>query len=104
MICSFADITGNGSGTIANQMAGFFAVKANNAMTGIGEMAARFSLSNIMKLNKCSAKAHIARNGRFQANTIVTAPILNVFPSRVAKETPSVGDNCTVICEALHYC
>ena len=49
MICSFADITGNGSGTIANQMAGFFAVKANNAMTGIGEMAARFSLSNIMK-------------------------------------------------------
>ena len=40
MICSFADITGNGSGTIANQMAGFFAVKANNAMTGIGEMEA----------------------------------------------------------------
>ena len=109
MSCGFANITGDGSGTIASQMAGFFAVKTNDGMTGVGKMrsrmtkAARFRLSNITKLNKFFSKAHIAGDGFFHPNTIVTAPILNIFPSRVAKKTTSVGDNFTVICEALNY-
>ena len=32
MSCGFANITGDGSGTIASQMAGFFPVKTNDGM------------------------------------------------------------------------
>ena len=38
MSCGFANITGNGSRTIASQMAGLFAVKANDSMTGVSKM------------------------------------------------------------------
>ena len=53
MICSLANITSNRSGAITSQVAGFFTVKTDDCMTGVGEMrswvtkAARFRLTNI---------------------------------------------------------
>ena len=80
-----------------------FTIVADNSMAGIGQVASLVTMTTcadltcMAKVYKDFTKMHVAGDRLFDSNTVMTDSVLNVFPTRVGKETSALMNYIAIV-------